>query len=340
MCGLFAGIGKLSSNRMIALGSMNEERGTDSVGLAYIADNEIRIAKIAERPCIGLNITLRKQVTEAAISGLFIGHTRQATQGTVNSRNAHPFMEDGIAFAHNGIIINDDDFGKYEVDSECLIHGIKAKDFSKYEGAIALVWIEDGKLKAYRCGNPLWRGRHNGSTYLASEGDYLKEIGCTHVKELSEGLIYTFVSPFGITTEKVKKNKTFGTIYGSGARGYHNDMYTGNGWEDYLDKTYGRKPSHTIPTALVPAPKEGGLVNASYYTPEEIKNLEGEIVKEDFRTPSDIAKAMTGTGILEHCECCGELGELTEGAMCLSCVTWLDDQGIERDNPPSWMKVH
>jgi glucosamine 6-phosphate synthetase-like amidotransferase/phosphosugar isomerase protein len=90
MCGLFAGVGKLSSNRMIALGSMNEERGMDSVGLAYIDGSELRIAKIAERPCVGLNITLRKEVTEAAVSGLFIGHTRAATQGTITSRNAHP----------------------------------------------------------------------------------------------------------------------------------------------------------------------------------------------------------------------------------------------------------
>ena len=320
MCGLFAGVGKLSSNRMIALGSMNEERGTDSVGIAYIANNEVRIAKIAERPCVGLNITMRKEVTEAAVSGLFIGHTRQATQGTVTSRNAHPFLTDGIAFAHNGIIINDETFGKYEVDSECLIHGIKDKDFSKYEGAIALVWIEGGKLNAYRCGNPLYRGRYNGSTYLASEGDYLKEIGCTHVKELSEGLIYTFNSPFEIATQRVKKNKTFGQSYGAGAKGYHNDTYMmGLGWEDYLDKEYERKHKG-IGTALLPAAQDAEI-------------------KEDFRTPSDIAKSMTGEEV-DHCECCGELAELSDKGMCLACITWLDSQGVSRDNPPAWLKVH
>lgn len=319
MCGLFAGVGKLSSNRMIALGSMNEERGTDSVGLAYISDNEMRIAKIAERPCVGLNITLRKQVTEAAVSGLFIGHTRQATQGTVNSRNAHPFFEDGIAFAHNGIIINDEAFGKYEVDSESLIHGIKDKDFSKYEGAIALIWIEGGKLHAYRCGNPLYRGRHNGSTYLASEGDYLKEIGCTHVKELSEGLIYTFNSPFNVSTQKVNKNKTFGSVYGKGAKGYHNDTYmTGLGWEDYLDKEYERK--HGVGTALLPAAKDA------------------EIVKEDFRTAKDIL-AQSDLKNVDNCECCGELGELTDG-YCLGCLAWLDSEGIGRDTPPARLKGH
>jgi hypothetical protein len=330
MCGLFAGVGKLSSNRMIALGSMNEERGTDSVGIAYLDGKEMRIAKIAERPCVGLNITLRKEVTEAAVSGLFIGHTRQATQGTVNSRNAHPFLDDGIAFAHNGIIINDDAFGKYEVDSESLIHGIKSKDFSKYEGAIALVWIEDGKLKAFRCGNPLYRGRHNGSTYLASEGDYLKEIGCTHVKELSEGMIYTFSSPFGISTERVKKNKTFGAVYGYGARGYHHEGYTGYGWEDELEKEDKQK-GKGIGTALLPSTNPLRMSFAE-------RALDAEI-KEDFRTPSDIVKSMSGVDV-DHCSCCGELAELSESDMCLECIMWLDSQGVSRDNPPAWMKVH
>src|ERR1035437_1342541 len=256
MCGLFAGIGKLSSNRMIALGSMNEERGTDSVGIAYLQKNEIRIAKIAERPCVGLNISLRKEVTEAAISGLFIGHTRAATQGTITSRNAHPFLDDGIAFAHNGIIINDGDFGKYEVDSESLIHGIKAKDFSKYEGPIALLWIEDGKLKAYRCGNPLARGRHNGSTYLASEADHLKEIGCTHVKELGEGMIYTFASPLDIKTQRVSKNKLFGTAFGYSAKASGYEGFAGIGWNEYLDKEYDRKPFIPTDTSIIPAIKE------------------------------------------------------------------------------------
>lgn len=288
MCGLFAGVGKLSSNRMIALGSMNEERGTDSVGIAYIVNNEMRVAKIAERPCVGLNITMRKEVTEAAVSGLFIGHTRQATQGDVTARNAHPFFEDGIAFAHNGIILNDDDFGKYEVDSESLIHGIKAKDFSKYEGPIALLWIEGGKLKAYRCGNPLSRGRHNGSTYLASEGDYLKEIGCTHVKELSEGMIYTFDNDFSIKTERVPKNKTLGKSYIG--KGYHNDCgATGYGWEDYQkrwDKKDGAGAEGPAKSAITTRLIEPDFPPRCHSLIERGKESD---LQEDFRTPSDIA---------------------------------------------------
>lgn len=317
MCGLFAGVGKLNSNRMIALGSMSEERGTDSVGIAYLEGKEVRIAKTAERPCVALNVTLRKQVTEAAVSGMFIGHTRQATKGTVNTRNAHPFLDDGIVFAHNGIIMNDHDFGKYEVDSESLIHGIKAKDFSKYEGAIALVWIEEGHLKAYRCGNPLYRGRFNATTYLASDDDYLRAIGCTHIKQLSEGLIYTFDNSFNIKTERVKKNKTFTSTY-------HNNAYTGMGWEDYKSKW---EMESNKPVSLIPIKKDG-------LTTWELDQaaLDKEL-QEDFRTPSDIQKEKQEARYVDYCDICGDRGELTEG-YCLSCITWMDNNGVDRDNPP------
>lgn len=326
MCGLFAGVGKLSSNRMIALGSMNEERGTDSVGIAYIENNEMRIAKIAERPCVGLNITMRKEVTAAAVSGMFIGHTRAATQGTVTARNAHPFLDDGIAFAHNGIIMNDAEFGKYEVDSESLIHGIKARDFSKYKGPIALVWIQDGKLKAYRCGNPLSRGRHNGSTYLASEGDYLREIGCTHIKKLAEGLIYTFVSPFVITTEKVKKNQTYGSSYTS--MDAYSGTYTGQGWENYLEKKWAREEEEKDND------KKNKITSLSIvdkdFPPAGYK-------AEDFRTPSDMEKELAQDRFYDNCDACGMYEELTEG-MCLPCIVWMDKEGVQQDRMPEWLK--
>jgi glutamine phosphoribosylpyrophosphate amidotransferase len=186
---------------------MSEDRGIDSVGIAYIADGEMKLAKVAERPCVGLNMTLRKEVTEAAVSGLFIGHTRAATQGAITNENAHPFLIDGIAFAHNGIILNDEKFGKYEVDSQSLIHGIKSRNFSAYEGGIALVWIEDGLLHAYQCGNPCYRGRQGTAVYLASDEEYLRSIGCTHIRALSEGMIYIFHSATNIETKRVSKNK-------------------------------------------------------------------------------------------------------------------------------------
>jgi len=303
MCGLFAGVGKLSSNRMIALGSMNEDRGTDSVGIAYVSNNEVRIAKVADRPCVALNTTLRKEVTEAAVSGMFIGHTRQATQGEVTSANAHPFLDDGIAFAHNGIIINDEDFGKYAVDSQSLIHGIKAKDFSKYEGCIALVWIEGGKLKAYRCGNPLYRGRHNGGTYLASEAEQLKAIGCTHVRQLAEGMIYTFHDATRLTNERVPKNKSYSYTAGYASTGLGSSL---------ADYDYGYKR----PEYKLDAPRLTGRTLLD---------------KEDFSTWKDERDKAHAT--TDYCDMCGGKSELSEG-YCLDCIMWMKDMET-KDVPPA-----
>jgi asparagine synthetase B (glutamine-hydrolysing) len=311
MCGLFAGVGKLSSNWIVCLGSMNEDRGTDSVGIAYVSNNEVRIAKVAERPCIGLNTTLRKEVTEAAVSGMFIGHTRAATQGEITSKNAHPFFDDGIAFAHNGIIINDEDFGKYDVDSQSLIHGIKARDFSKYEGCIALVWIEEGKLKAYRCGNPLYRGRHNGGTYLASEAEQLKAIGCTHVRQLSEGMIYTFHDATRLTNERVPRNKSYTYTAGYASTGL------GSSLADYDYTSYGgyKKPEYKLDAPEMP-------------------RSHGNLVDEDFSTWKDERDAQRQK---DYCDMCGGLGELSEG-YCLECLMWLKEAET-KDVPPAALEV-
>lgn len=178
---------------MVALGCMSEARGDDSAGVAWVEDGKPDFLKIAQNPFVAFPVTLYPAIRSAVrAESPIIGHTRQATTGAVTSDNAHPFLDDGIVFAHNGVILNHAEFGKYEVDSQCLIHGIRARDFSKFDGPIALVWIENGKLHAMRNRNPLYRGVRKDAIYLASDEDYLKDIECRKIRSLSEGYIYTW----------------------------------------------------------------------------------------------------------------------------------------------------
>ncbi len=106
MCGIVGYVGPRPSLDVVIEGLRRlEYRGYDSAGVAVIsADGEMQIAKRA-----GRIENLDKELASRSITGTTgMGHTRWATHGAPNDRNAHPHTDASgrIAVVHNGIIEN------------------------------------------------------------------------------------------------------------------------------------------------------------------------------------------------------------------------------------------
>ena len=168
-----------------------EYRGYDSVGIATKSENEILVKKGT-----GSVIEVNKAIKLDSLPGIAgIGHTRWATHGQVNDKNAHPHPSNSgkIAIVHNGIIENfnelkekllSDGFEfKSETDTEVIAnliqqnfeknHDIKQtiiETVSQLKGHYTFVVIfEDGTLVGARFHEPLIVGVGKNSYYLSSD---------------------------------------------------------------------------------------------------------------------------------------------------------------------------
>jgi glucosamine--fructose-6-phosphate aminotransferase (isomerizing) len=107
MCGIVGYVGHRSALDVVIGGLQRlEYRGYDSAGVALVADTEGGALTSAKRAGKLGNLldALEEQPLPAAHTG--IGHTRWATHGPPNDRNAHPHISAGVAVVHNGIIEN------------------------------------------------------------------------------------------------------------------------------------------------------------------------------------------------------------------------------------------
>ena len=111
MCGIFASVGKSDVSNILVEGLSDlEYRGYDSAGLCLDAQKqkegfEILKASNSRYPVDVLKKNVNKLSNEY-FSG--IGHTRWATHGSVNNKNAHPHLSfsNNLSIVHNGIVEN------------------------------------------------------------------------------------------------------------------------------------------------------------------------------------------------------------------------------------------
>lgn len=150
MCGIVGYIGPHDATPIILNGLKRlEYRGYDSAGIAVLVNNHIEVRRDAGK--LGNLVTL---VEDQPLSGkLGIGHTRWATHGEPNARNAHPHMgaTGDVVLVHNGIVEN-----YLELRDELQAEGVQFNSDTDTEVIVHLVErylsqagdIEDAARKA------------------------------------------------------------------------------------------------------------------------------------------------------------------------------------------------
>jgi hypothetical protein len=153
MCGLVGMAGFIGNPERRVLEDlliMDQLRGYHSVGVATINyDGEPSLFKRAMNVVDYLDLKGWAGFSRK-IDHVAIGHNRWATQGEVNSANAHPFIKGNITGAHNGTLRNQrllDNHLEYEVDSENIFHHINKNGIkdchNKLDGAFALTYWDE-----------------------------------------------------------------------------------------------------------------------------------------------------------------------------------------------------
>ena len=195
MCGIVGYVGEQSAQDVVIEGLRRMEyRGYDSAGIALVADGTILWDKRA-----GKLANLEKALVEHPIapSTIGIGHTRWATHGAPNDRNAHPHLgsHGRVALIHNGIIENFAELRdeleaegiemRSETDTEAAAHLLERElaaggDLTaamqrvcqRLAGAFTLVAVDaqdPSRVVAARRNSPLVVGLGDGENFVGSD---------------------------------------------------------------------------------------------------------------------------------------------------------------------------
>lgn len=192
MCGIVGVLGEHEAAPLLveALKRL-EYRGYDSAGIATVNEGTLD-----RRRAVGKLVNLSDLLVHDPLPGKSgIGHTRWATHGEPNTKNAHPHQSGPVAVVHNGIIENYKELraelARHQITPETdtdtetvalLTHHYMKQGMShvdaaraclaRLDGAFALAFLFDGEddlIVAARKGSPLAIGHGEGEMFVGSD---------------------------------------------------------------------------------------------------------------------------------------------------------------------------
>ena len=216
MCGIIGYVGARPCKELVLTGLEHlEYRGYDSAGMVLVSDAGLERAR-AVGPVKALRVVSDTLSTTATVG---MGHTRWATHGVVEERNAHPFLSEDSRFGvlMNGIFENYIDLRAHvaaaghtlssDTDTEALVHLLEdeydgdlaetvRRLYPRLEGHFAFLVVcrdePDRIVGARLAWPPLVVGRGEGETFLASfTPAFLEETRSIQIVEEGEIVIAT-----------------------------------------------------------------------------------------------------------------------------------------------------
>lgn len=193
MCGIVGYVSKKKDGLIFLIDGLKalEYRGYDSAGISYFEDGKEEIKTIKEK---GKVSELEHLIDFSRDVTIGIAHTRWATHGIPDKRNAHPHSSGKITIVHNGIIENYEGLKKslinkgydFASDTDSEVVAVLLDDLYKscdlltaisrlkdiLKGSYALVIMcEDyrDRLFAIRKDSPLLIANDDSSSYVASD---------------------------------------------------------------------------------------------------------------------------------------------------------------------------
>ena len=202
MCGIVGYIGPRDATPIIINGLKRlEYRGYDSAGIAVLNGDQLEVRKDAGKLSQLIDLVWKSPINGAP----GIGHTRWATHGAPNARNAHPHLGQTkrVVVVQNGIVENflelKDELTaegvvfQSETDTETIVHLVEhylatgiglveaaRKTFNEIQGANVVVLMsadEPDKIVTARIGNAggVVLGLGDGENYIASDTPAIME---------------------------------------------------------------------------------------------------------------------------------------------------------------------